>query len=191
MHPLLTARDWARASRSTRFPPEASQPEDTGYCIRWWSATGIVGRTRPAAARRHGPKPTRVQRRRGEGQNDPRTTSSSSLDFDRRRIESLPLPRVPRGHHESTASRARGQTPPTQAGWTVAGQAAAEAVTYIGGRAVRPSTDAQNREARGKRGAHGRRPAMYTLQAKPSNPDGYTSPPIAAVKLGSSMTAQY
>lgn len=67
----------------------------------------------------------------------------------------------------STASRARGQTPPAQARldlscWTRG--LAAEAVTYIGEEqfACRPTAQTVRL---GKRGAHGRRPAMYTLQA--------------------------
>ncbi len=124
-----------RRSRGHRLPyPGGGQRQDRGELAR-------------LGARRHGRSPPWVQRR--QRRLTLPNNSSSSLDFDCRRIESLPLPRVPEGQGAPPAEH-EGQTPPTQAGWTLSldkGFSRRSSDVHRR-RAVRLSTDGANREAR-------------------------------------------
>lgn len=78
--PTLTARGTGPASRSTRSRRSCARSRTPATRIRWRSATGSWANS-PGCGTPTRPKPTPGPTSSGRRPNDPRTTSSSSLDF--------------------------------------------------------------------------------------------------------------
>ncbi len=129
MHPVDGAQDWAR-QQIDALPPGCAR---SSYQLLTYPVA-VSDQDRGRLARLRGAiltKP-RVQRRRGEGPNDPRTTSSSS-DFGLPTSKAA-ITRVPEGHHEAPpAEHGPNSADAGQFGLVVLDKGlAAEAVTYIG-----------------------------------------------------------